>query len=153
MTATEATSVAGLIGVSMIVARLASGVLMDIVFAPWVGAGVMSLCAIGLLLLATGDPALAWCGAIAIGLSIGIEFDLIAYLTARYFGLSAFGRIYGLLYGLTALGVSGSSLAYGYWADVAGSYRPALLCATGLLSITVILFLTLPRFRDGSPGR
>jgi len=144
--AAEAGSIAGLIGVSMIVARLVSGVLMDLVFAPWVGAGAMSICAAGLLLLATGDPALAWCGAIAIGLSIGIEFDLIAYLTARYFGLSAFGRIYGWLYGLTALGVSGSSLAYGYWADAAGSYRPALLCATGLLVISVIIFLTLPRF-------
>ena len=41
---------------------------------------------------ASGAPFLA---ALLIGLGIGAEADTIAYLTSRYFGLRAFGEIYG----------------------------------------------------------
>jgi cyanate permease len=142
----EATAMAGLIGLAMIGARLVSGVLIDLIFAPWVASGVMAICATGLALLALDPVTFAWCGAIAVGFAIGIEFDLIAYMAARYFGLSAFGRIYGVLYGLTALGVSASSLAYGYWAEKAGSYSPALFCAAALLLGSILIFMTLPKF-------
>lgn len=143
---TDAASMAGLIGFSMIVARLTSGLLMDVAFAPHVGAAAVALSSIGLLLLALGGPTVAWCGAIGIGIAVGIEFDLIAYLTARYFGLASFGRIYGLLYGLTTLGVSASSLAFGYWANMVATYRPALLSAAMALGAAALLLLTLPRF-------
>ncbi len=78
--------------------RLASGWLLDRLFAPWIGAGIFSLAAIGVALLVLGPVAGAsiFLGGSLVGLCLGSEADLLAYLVSRYFPLPAYSRIVGV---------------------------------------------------------
>ncbi len=137
---------AGMIGAVMIVSRLAVGVVIDRVFAPFVASVVTIVAAIGVGLLAFGGASTAAVGAFAVGLVIGAEFDLAAYLVSRYFPARFFGRIYGLLFTVMVVGTMTSTSLYGFWSDWAGGYGQALVAATVALCCAAFLFLTLPRF-------
>ena len=146
VTPARAAAIASLGGVSLIVGRVLTGWLIDHAFAPWVAAGMMAISAACIAAMGViGAPA-GWLGAVAIGLSIGAELDLIGYLTARYFGMRAYGRIYGLLYAAVLVGSALSPLAYGRVADLTGGYAPALFGGAAALSLAAVLFLTLRRF-------
>jgi hypothetical protein len=149
LSAARAGAIAGVVGLSMILARVTSGVLFDYFFAPRVGAVVVAIASLGMLLVATGNPAFGWCGAIAVGLCIGVEFDMMAFMTAKYFGVGSFGKIYGVLYLVTTIGTATSAFAYGEWADRAGSYVPALYTASALLAVVVAVLWTMPAFPLG----
>src|SRR5690606_26047675 len=120
----------------------------DHVFAPRVAVGVLALTAAGLALLAIGGPAFAVPGALAIGLAMGAEVDLIAYLTSRYYGLARYGQMYGLLYAAFMIGTGASPWLISLLQAWAHSYVPALWLSTALLALAAGLFLTAPRFPD-----
>lgn len=141
-------AIAGLGGVSLIVGRVLTGWLIDRAFAPHVAAGMMAISGVCLGAMGLFGAPAGWLGAVAIGLSIGAELDLIGYLTARYFGMRAYGRIYGLLYAAVLVGSSLSPLAYGRVSDLTGGYGPALYGAAAVLALAAILFLTLRRFPE-----
>ena len=94
---------------------------------------------------AFGAPVAAL-GAIAYGLSVGAELDLIGYLTARYYGMKAYGRIYGILYATVLVGGAVSPVVYGLAVDLAHSYQPMLAAAAAILGGCAALFLALPAF-------
>jgi cyanate permease len=142
--------IASLSGVMQIVARLATGWLVDRIFAPYVATVVMACSAICLLIMAFYSFHAAIFGALAIGLATGAEVDLIGYLTSRYFGMRAFGRIYGLLYGLYLIGAGLSAALYGSIYDATGSYTPTLYFAALTVLFSGLLFLALPRFQSVS---
>jgi MFS family permease len=81
----------------------------------------------GIALLWLGAPSLLFAGAFLIGLGLGAEVDFIAYLTSRYFGLRAFGKIYGLIFAAFALSGALGPLIIGIGFDRTGSYRAPLL--------------------------
>lgn len=55
-------------------------------------------------MLAVGGTGLAVPGALIIGLSLGAEVDLMAFLTGRYFPRAVYGQTYGALYALVLIG-------------------------------------------------
>lgn len=67
-------------------------------------------------------------------------------MTARYFGMRAFGRIYGLLYAAVLVGGALSPLGYGLIVDNTKSYTAGLYAGAVLLALSAALFLALPRF-------
>lgn len=136
---------AGAIGLAMILGRLLAGYLIDRIFAGWVGAACMLAGAIGLGLLALDPTNFALVGALAVGLVIGVEFDLLAFLVAKYFGVHRFGRLYGVAYGLAAAGSAASPVLYGVWFDWVGDYRPVLLFGGALLALAALGVGGLPR--------
>lgn len=151
MNPAEAGAVAGTAGASLALARIATGFLIDRLFAPYVAAAMMGGSGIALAALGLWGAPAALLGAVAIGVSIGAELDLIGYLVARYFHSAHFGRIYGLLYSSVLVGSAASPVAYGLVADRSGSYGHALFAASALLAMASMLFLALPRFdRDGA---
>ena len=91
-------------------------------------------------------------GAVATGLANGAEIDLIGYMTARYFGLPVFGRIYGVLYAVYVLGASVSVWLYGRVFDLSGSYTSALRVAAVTLTLSALLFLWLARLDQRRSG-
>ncbi|MEP1353439.1 MAG: hypothetical protein ABJX32_09580 [Tateyamaria sp.] len=134
------------IGVSVIVGRLVTGFLVDRIFAPYVTAFVFTLVAIELLAFGFGGISLAFVGSMALGFAIGAEVDLIGYYTARYFGLSRYGVLFGLLYSSFSAGCALSPLIAGYIWDKTGSYDLVLKGGALLVGSAAILALTLPKF-------
>ena len=141
-----AASVAGTLGISVVIGRIGIGFLLDRFFAPYVAMILFSITAIGLLVLAFAGADSAIIAAFCIGASIGGETDLIAYFTARYFGMRSYGKIYGIVYAVFTLGMSFSAVLVGGIYDLNGSYFPALLTSAGLLIVGVIFCSPLPAF-------
>ncbi|MFC1898929.1 MFS transporter [Chloroflexota bacterium] len=79
--------------------------------------------------------------------SLGWGFTITARiaLSREYFGLSSFGKIFGLMTGIVMLGnMAGAPLA-GWVFDTWQSYQGAWLAFSGVTIAAVILTLTLPR--------
>ncbi|HET6971634.1 MAG TPA: MFS transporter [Phenylobacterium sp.] len=153
LTPAAAAGLASAIGLCIIFGRLSTGLMIDRIFAPKVAAGLMTLSAVGFLVLALGGARMALVGALAVGLSFGAEVDLIGYLGSRYFGLKAYGKIYGLLYAACLAGTALSPWAYGWVVDHTGSYRPMLFAAAALLALSAVVFATMRPFLHRAYGR
>jgi MFS family permease len=76
-----------------------------------------------------------------------VEYDLIAYLVARYFGMRSYTTIYGILYMCFGVGAGFAPAIFGWGFDRAHSYNPVLAAAAGLLLVSVLALLTLGRYR------
>jgi MFS family permease len=134
------------IGASLIVGRLLCGFLLDRFFGPYVAIAFVVLPALGVLtLLGSTATALTTLGAVLVGLGMGAEVDLIAYLQSRYFGLRAGGQIYGYLFAVFTVGTGLGPFMMGAIYDAAHSYRPALLIFLAVLACAACLLLWLPR--------
>ena len=145
--AREAAATASLIGVSVIVGRFSVGWLVDRVFAPYVAVAVFALVAVGCALLAAIGPAAAPITAVLLGLGVGAEVDLIAYLLTRYFGLRAFGELYGWQYGFFVIGSALSSVLVGAMEEATGGYATSLWLGSGVILAAGLAFLGLGRYR------
>lgn len=143
--APTAGTLAGLIGGSVIVSRLVVGWLADRLEAPRIAAACCALCALGCLALAWQGAAFAWFGAIALGTAMGAEADLIGYLTARYFGMASYGRLYAVQYASFMLMGGISPLWIGALADATDGYATPLVVTALGLGLAIVLFLRLPR--------
>ena len=151
----QAARIAGVIGASVILGRLLAGVLIDRYWAPLVTLPMLALPALACILLARPDVpvAAAILSAVLIGLAAGAETDLVAYLTARYFGLANYGRLYGLQYAVFGFASGISPFLFGKVFDVTGSYRPILYVAAVLFVVGAVALLTLGRYpRFGQPA-
>ncbi len=146
--AARAGVIASASGGALIAARLLTGFLLDRLFAPYVAAAMMAVAAVGIGAMEVLGPAAAILGAVAIGISIGAELDLVGDLTKRYFGLARFGRIYGILYGVVLVAMAASQIGYGLLADATGSYEIAVWGAAAMLMLSAFLFLALPSYPD-----
>lgn len=138
------------IGVAVLLARLVTGFLIDRIFAPYVACAILLISAMGLAILVAGGARFGFYGAFAAGLVIGSEIDMIGYLTARYFGLRHYGRIYGTLYAFLLAGTAISPLLYAWAYQVEGGYDRVLVVSAAALAVTALLCLCLPRFPVGS---
>ena len=157
MSPAAATATFGLFGLSTMTGRLVSGYLIDRIFAPYI-ASVFWLAPIGgFFLLMGGSGLLPGLGVVMIGLGLGTEVDLIAFMISRYLGLKAFGALYGLFFTAFSIGGAVGRFLGGYLFDIAGSYNVALMGAGGTLAVAVILINRLgpyayPIHRPATPA-
>jgi hypothetical protein len=114
-----------------------------------VGFVLLAAPAVGLMVLA-GTQTLGFAPAAGsiflLGMSVGSEYDLIAFMTARYFGIRSYSAIYGVLYGFFTLGSGFAPSIFGHSFDVAGTYAHVLHAAAGLTLLGALLLLTLGRY-------
>ncbi|QSE86668.1 MFS transporter [Rhodococcus koreensis] len=136
----------GLIGISMIMSRLVVGWLVDRFFAPRVAACVVFVTALGFAALAFGGAALGTVAALAVGLALGAEVDLLGNLTSRYYAMAQYGRMFGVLYAVFSLGVAVSPLLAAVLHRVTGSYTVPLAISAILLVVVAAIFFTAPRY-------
>ncbi len=149
MDGTQAALVASTIGITIIVARVIIGYLIDRFFAPRVALVFFLASAGGIVMLAAGATGpMAYLAAVLIGLSIGAEIDLMAFLTTRYFGLRCFGEIYGLMFAALLIGTSFGPIAFGMAFETTGSYVSILALCAGLNAVVSFATLLLPRYRE-----
>jgi nitrate/nitrite transporter NarK len=141
ISAQSAAFATSLFGGALLFGRVWAGHLLDRFFAPYVAMGFFLVPALGLFLLWSGAAGgWAFVAAILVGMGLGAEVDMIAYLVGRYFGLLAFGEIYGYLFAAFAIGGGLGPFLMGSGFDATGSYSLALgmfvvmtLVASGLM--------------------
>ena len=130
-----AVSIVAALGPSTLIGRGLGGFFLDRFHARWITAISFLMPAIGCVLLIFFDG-IYWRGFLAsvlIGFAVGVEGGLLPFLLSRYFGLKAFGAIYGL--GMAAFG-GGYALgptAAGFLFDTLGSYDAFLMVTAGAL--------------------
>jgi MFS transporter, OFA family, oxalate/formate antiporter len=152
--AVDAARIAGLIGVTIMFGRLFTGFLIDRFWAPGIAFPLLVLPAFACIALTGTEitPTVAVLAAMAVGLAAGAETDLVAFLTARYFGLKHYGRIYGLLYAFFALASGLGPFMFGRGFDLAGNYDLVLYTAAGMVVVGATLLLSLGRYPDRFPS-
>lgn len=161
LTVPEAALVQSISGVSLLVARVIFGMLMDRYHAPLVGAAGILLAVLGswLLLDLPGFGLMAVLAAILLGAAAGAETDLLTFLVGRYFGTKALSQIYSwhnvaFLLG-AALGPPVFAVAL---ASAGGALVPILgLIVANLVAVALLLVLgPYPRWTaepQGAPLR
>ena len=142
-------SLVSLIGLSVIAGRVVGGWLIDRFWAPGIAFFMLSAPALACWMFAHGDLTYATAAGsiILIGFAAGVEYDLMAFLVARYFGLKSYGAIYGSLYGFFALGAGIGPVVFGRAFDATGNYDGPLMLSAGLLVAGAVLLLLLGRYR------
>lgn len=141
-------------GIALIVGRLIAGYALDFIFAPYVALFFFALPLIGIgILLISSSVALSVVAGILIGISIGAEVDLLAYLQSRYFGLRRFGQIYGCLLAIFMVGSGVGPFVLGVAYVHFGNYSPALAGLCICLACACAAMLTLPSYAFGNDDR
>jgi MFS family permease len=143
-----AVKIAGVIGIAVVLGRLLVGLAVDRIFAPHVAIVILFACILGVLALAVFGSAVAVPAAFVIGFSVGAEVDLLGYLVARYFGLNAYGQIYGRQYSTFLIATGLSPVILGAVRDVSGTYTASLFTAAAFMAISAALFAKLPKFEQ-----
>lgn len=142
---------ASTVGIGLLVGRLATGLLIDRIHAPFVASVFFVGGAIGVFLLrGAHDYTTLLVATALIGLTIGAEGDLISFLVRSYFGLTSFGALFGIAFSGYALGAVIGPIGLGAWFDRHGSYDVPLLVLPAMLLLASALVLSLGRYRSAS---
>ena len=147
--AADAATTASLLGLGAIFGRVTGGYLLDridarkvagfSVLAPVVSCGLM-------LAVPASDIGVSSSGLNFTGLATGIEWDAVAYLVSRHFGMRAFGTVFGTIGGLMLLMTGLGPFMTNYSYDLTGSYDLALAAFIPFCLLSSALFLTLPNY-------
>lgn len=154
ISAGDAAMAGGVFAGSVLIGTLFSGVLADRIWAPLVGCLFAVGPLIGCILLLQDEPSY-WRVLLAVGLigtSQGAEIDVIAYLTARYFGIASFSAIYGLVMMITIICSFSGQVGIGFAYDQFGDYQTALLIGCGMLAAAAASYLAMGRYPATSDG-
>ena len=144
MSVRMATSAVSVVGIATIAGRIFSGYLLDRIFAPYVTILFLMVPFIGVLAFGAGlAHGLPFIAAFLIGLGIGGELDLMAFLISRYFGLRSFGALYGLLTGLFYIGAKGGPFMVNVVFEATGSYHLVLVIAGFIMPAASLLIWRL----------
>ena len=115
------------VGIALLIGRIGAGYLLDRIFAPRLAMLFFGASAVGIALLSGGSVGkIALVAAFLVGVGMGAEVDIIAYLMSRYFGLRALGSAFGYGFGSYALGGALGVLLMGAGFDLTHSYTVPL---------------------------
>jgi sugar phosphate permease len=142
MSRTSAAYVATSIPIVSIIGRLGFGWLSDIFDKRHVLAGTYCLFGIGTLAFSSLDVKWLFLPFLLIfPPAFGGCVSLRGAILREYFGAAAFGRLFGIMLGMAAIGgIIGPSFT-GWTFDTLGSYRPVWLSFAGIIAIAAVLIL------------
>ncbi|ENT8437220.1 TPA: MFS transporter [Pseudomonas aeruginosa] len=151
LSASDANLIFSGFGIALIFGRLLIGYLIDRMWPPLVSAVSLALPAIGCLIYLSGTveftPLLL--AAILVGFGAGAEFDIAAFLIARYFGVREYGRLFGVHQGLNTVASALAPLLFAFLLSRTDSYSAMLTYTLACSLVGPLLLLTLgrvPRF-------
>jgi MFS family permease len=141
LTRETAAILSGLTGAAAFAGRLLTGWALDRWASGWVNFANLASPAFAAAILIMAPNELVWVtlAVLIFGYATGAFLQVCAYLTSRYAGMRNFGKIFGILSSIVALGLGLSPLIAGLIFDAFGSYTPLLLAtipacvASGLL--------------------
>lgn len=142
-----AVQLATLTGLAVLSGRLIGGWLIDHFWAPGVAFIFLASPAAALMLL-TGDVTTtkATIAILMIGFGAGVEYDFMAYLVSKYFGMKSYSAIYGALYGFFAAGAGFGPTIMNNFADSYG-WDWTLSKSAILLFVFTLPILLLGRYQ------
>ena len=146
----DAVILASAIGYAVLVGRLVGGYLLDRFWAPAVAFVLLSIPALSCYLLQSADLTYtnALIAVVILGFGAGVEYDLMAYLVSRYFGMKNYAAIYGFLYGFFAMGAGFGPVIFGKFFAKTGSYDSILFYAMLAFLIGSFPLLFLGKYRN-----
>jgi len=134
-------------GFGLLFARVAVGYIIDHIFAPRVLTTVSIGGAAACILYAV-YPDLGYVSALLIGFLLGAEFDVLAFLIKRYYGNAAYGRIYGVIFGMFYLGSGIGIYGLPKIRELSGNnYDNGLYVAAVILLASAVLMAFMPKYR------
>jgi MFS family permease len=151
----EAALIFSFFGFSLITGRLIVGYLLDRLWPPGVAACSLILPAVGCMIFLSGSDSFAMLAlaVVLFGLGAGAEFDIAAFLIARYFGLADYGRLFGFHQGLITVASSLAPLMFAAMYLQSQDYKLMLYYCTAatLLGPLMLLWLGRPPNFKASP--
>ena len=144
----NAAFLASLTGVAGVAGKLVTGWLLDRYRANLVGGLTLSSAAIAfaLLLEPLRTPTLIVVAMVIIGYASGTKLQICGYLTTRYGGMRNFGKIFGTMASIIALGTGLGPVLGGFVYDLDGSYAPFLVAGMAGSLLSGLLILGLGRY-------
>lgn len=149
LTTTQAGIAGSAMGLAIVLGRVGCGYMLDKLYAPYVAALFLGSPIISIALFALGITAqTAVPAAFLFGLGIGAEFDVLAFMVSRYFGVINFGKLYGHIFATFQLGHCIGPIAMGVAFDRSGYYSEVLWVFVVLLVIGAIFMANLGEYRE-----
>jgi MFS family permease len=148
MSRSNATWLAGLTSFAAVFGVLISGALADRVPGHYLYGGFLGLIVLAwpMLLINTDSVVLRLIPLLMQGTAGGAQSHLLPYITTRYFGLRAFGVIFGVISSIMAIGVGLGPLIGGYIHDRTHSYDLLLMITIPAIFAAALLILSLGRY-------
>jgi len=135
-------------GIMLIVGRLIAGYLLDKIFAVYIAIVFIVVPMLGVGILISGAtgwwPTLA---AVTVGLSVGAEFDLMAFIVSRYFGIRSFGALYGVVLMFLCFANAAGMTLLGWCFQIMHSYVPMLWVFEAFLVVSIVLMSFMGPYR------
>lgn len=146
----QAVSLVAMVGLLAVASRIGVGYIFDRVSHPAVGTISIALPVVPALVLLLFPPSLPVLilAVIAVGIAIGGEYDAVLYLSTRYFGLKAFGFLFGVVGSALLLGVGIGPVLAGHTFDQTGSYDLFMIWSIPACLLASVLIATLGRYPD-----
>lgn len=146
----DAVFLASCLGYAVFAGRLLGGFLLDHFWAPLVACVLLILPAISMYLMSADNLSYSatLIAVLLLGMAAGMEYDLLAYLVSRYFGIRAYAGIYGALYAFFALGAGFGPAVFGRAYEATGSYNVALTWSMWAFIFCSLALLLLGPYRD-----
>jgi len=139
-------------GIAIIIGRIICGWCLDRFWGPFVAICFFVLPIAGIALLGSGWPNPApLVGAALCGAGIGAEIDLMAFFVSRYFGLKAYGKIYGMMFMLFNVGTGLGPALSGRAFDIYHSYFQIFIAYEIALAITCLMLARLGPYAYPAP--
>ena len=154
LTPQAAAFVQSVFGIAMMVGRLGTGYIIDRIFAPRVmivvALGAAAACALYGIGVSGG---MVYVCATLIGLVVGAEFDVLAFMIKRYFGILAYGKLYGVIFAIfqfgAGIGAAALPISRGYF----GSYTPGLYAFGIILVLSAAVFSRMGAYQFLPPPK
>jgi MFS family permease len=142
-----ATSTLSVAGLAIIIGRIICGWCLDRFWGPYVAVCFFVLPMAGIALLISELPyPVPLIGSALCGAGIGAEIDLMAFFISRYFGLKAYGKIYGFMFMLFNIGTGLGPALSGRAFDRFHSYFQIFSGYEIVLAVTCVFLLGLGKY-------
>jgi MFS family permease len=135
-------------GMALIIGRLIAGYLLDKIFAIYIAIFFLVLPLVGVGMLISGAGG-AWpmAATVIMGLSVGAEFDLMAFIVSRYFGVRAFGALYGFILMFVNFANAAGMGLMGWCFQLKHSYVPMMWAFEVMLVVAIVLMAGMGPYR------
>lgn len=145
-----AAAIAGAVGITSIIGRIGTGYLLDRLNGNIIGGLVVLVPIVSCLcfILAPQSVVVTLLAVILLGLALGAELDVIAYLVTRHFGMRSFGMVFGCIVSLWSVATGLGPLSASYIFDISSSYQPALWLFIPLFMLASLLLFTMGPYPD-----